>query len=245
LAGESIVQGGKITLRALRHVYDYMGMTLFLSAAWFLAGLIPAWFLYTVKVELSSILTDAVFIVLASLVLGPTSAATYQMASWMVRGEYVLVRDYFRAYRRHFKRAVGLAAVLLLILEIISFYLRFFLFGPIPWLQYFAVMWVYFLIAWALMSQYASAALVRRERTVWQTLKVAALLALDNIVASLVVLLAGGVLVVLSVWLAVLLVLFLGGTLAFLHCTAYEVLVAKYGGSDGPMGESERETIDG
>ncbi len=144
------------------------------------------------------------------------------MASWMVRGEYVLIRDYFRAYRRHFKRAVGLAAVLLLILEIISFYLRFFLFGPIPWLQYFAVMWVYFLIAWALMSQYAYAALVRRERTVWQTLKVAALLALDNIVASLVVLLAGGVLVVLSVWLAVLLVLFLGGTLAFLHCTAYE-----------------------
>ena len=238
MAGESLVQGGKITARAFRHVYDYLGMTMLMSAVWFLIGLLPAWLAFLVMMQVPAINSFLIFAVLTAVILGPLTAASYHMASLMVRGEYVAVRDFFKAIFTHFKRAVGLTAILLVILAILLVDMVFFLSSQIAWMQYLSVLWVYFLLFWALVTQYAYVVLVRQGRTVWQSLKVAGLMALDNIVASLIVVIASALVVFVSFWMRVPLMLFLGGTLAFLHCTAFEVLIAKYGESDGA---SEKE----
>lgn len=244
LAGESIAQGGKITARAFRHVYDYLGMTMAMSAVWFLIGLLPSWLAFLVMLQVPAINSFLIFAFFAVALLGPLTAATYAMCNSMVRGEYVAVRDYFTALRAHYRRGAGLTAILLVILAILVVDLVFFMSSQVVWMQYLSVLWVYFLIFWALMTQFAFVAVVRQDQSVWKSLKVAALLALDNIVASLVVGLVGALVVVISLWMRVPLMLFLAGTLAFLHCTAFEVLVAKYGGTGGSVGPRERENND-
>lgn len=235
MAGESIAQGGRIAARAFRHVYDYLGMTMAMSSAWFLIGLLPTGLSFLVMLQVPAINSFLIFALFAVALLGPLTAAMYKLTSSVVQGDYVAFRDFFTAFRRHYKRAAGLAAALLALLAILVIDLQFFMSSKIPWMQYLSVLWIYFIIFWALMAQFAYAVLVRQERSVLQTLKVSALLALDNIVASLIVAIVGALVVAISFWMRVPLMLFLGGTLAFLHCTAFDVLVQKYGGSAEPQ----------
>ena len=62
----------------------------------------------------------------------------------------------------------------------------------------------------------------------WETMKVAALLALDNIVASLMVAVTGAIVIAVCLWMGFRFCSFLRGRLAFLHCTAFEIIVGKY-----------------
>ena len=57
---------------------------------------------------------------------------------------------------------------------------------------------MYFIAFWVLVTQYAYAVLVRQDRKVWDVIKVAALLALDNVVASLIVAFASVLVVAIS-----------------------------------------------
>lgn len=241
MAGESIAQGADIVKRSLRSVYDYMGMTMALSAIWFLIAFMPTALTFLVMLQVPAINSFVLFALAASLLLGPFTAATYGMASAMVRGEYVEIRDFLRKLRAHYKRAVQVTAALLLILAILVIDLIFFMNSGTAWMQYLSILWVYFIAFWVLVAQYAYAVLVRQDRKALDVIKVAALLALDNVVASLIVAVASVLVVVISLWLGVPLLLFLAGTLAFLHCTAFEIVVAKYDRSSGPDGPNERE----
>jgi Predicted integral membrane protein len=247
LAGESIAQGADIVKRSFRNVYDYLGMTMVMSAAWFLIGFFPSALTFLVMIQVPAINSFLIFAVVSSLLLGPVTAATYSLASAMVQGEYVTLRDYWARFVKHYKRSVGLTAAMLGVLAILVVDLIFFMNSQVAWMQYLSVLWVYFLIFWALMAQYVYVALVRQDRKVWEAMKVAALLALDNIVASLMVAITGALVIAVSVWMRVPLLLFLAGTLAFLHCTAFEIIVGKYRDKSEPAGsgEGEREKTDG
>lgn len=244
MAGESLAQGADIVKRSFKSVYDFMGMTMFLSAVWFLIGFMPTALTFLVMVQVPAINSFLLFALAASLILGPLTAATYSMTSSMVQGQHVEIRDYWSKLRTHYKRSALVTAALLVILAILVIDLIFFMNSGNQWLQYLSVLWVYFIAFWVLVTQYAYAVLVRQDRKVWDVIKVAALLALDNVVASLIVAFASVLVVAISLWMRVPLLLFLAGTLAFLHCTAFEIVVAKYDRNSEPGGSSEREKND-
>lgn len=244
MAGESIAQGANIVKRSFRSVYDYLGMTMVISSIWFLIGFMPAALTFLVLVQVPAINSFILFVLASSLLLGPFTAATYSMASSMIQGEQVEIRDYLPKLRMHYKRSAQVTAAMLGILAILVVDLVFFMNSGNAWMQYLSVLWVYFIVFWGLVAQYAYAVLVRQDRRVWDVIKVSALLALDNVVASLIVGVTSALVIVICLWMRVPLLLFLAGTLAFLHCTAFEAVVAKYGQSSGPVGPSEREKID-
>lgn len=244
MAGESIAQGANIIKRSFRSVYDYLGMTMVMSSIWFLIALMPTALTFLVMVQVPAINSFLLFALVSSLLLGPVTAATYGMASAMVQGEYVQVRDYISRLRMYYKRSAQVTAAMLGVLAILVIDLVFFMHSGVAWMQYLSVLWVYFIVFWALVAQYVYVVLVRQDRKAWDVIKVSALLALDNVVASLIVALASALVVVVSLWMRVPLLLFLAGTLAFLHCTAFETVVAKYSGNSGPDGPSEREKSD-
>lgn len=245
LAGESIAQGADIVKRSFRNVYDYLGMTMAMSAIWFLVGFFPSALTFLVLIEVPAINSFFIFVLVSALSLGPITAATYSMVSAMVQSEYVTLREYWTRLRKYYKRAAGLTAAMLGVLAVLVVDLVFFMNSPVTWMQYLSVLWVYFLIFWALAAQYVYVVLVRQDRKVWETMKVAALLALDNIVASLMVAVTGAIVIAICLWMRVPLLLFLAGTLAFLHCTAFETIIGKYRGESESAELGEREKTDG
>lgn len=243
LAGESVRQGWRIISRGFRGAYDYMGMNMVLSSLWFFIGLAPAGLAFLVMLQLPSVASALIFGLVCTFILGPVTAGVYSMSTSMLLGEHVLIREFFRHLRDHYRRSAWATAALLIILAILLVDLAFFLRSETAWLQVLSIIWVYFLAFWALAAQCVYPLVVRKKRRTLETLKMAALLVLDNLVATLLLGLAGLVVTALCVLLQVPVVLFFAGTLSFLHVAALDELLLKYGQSDGGPSTSEGEAL--
>lgn len=241
MAGESISQGGRIIGRSFKLMYEYLGMTMVISAFWFILALIPTGATFLTMAALPGPPSFLIFAVVCIFLFGPVTAATYSMTHSMVQREGVGVLDFFRRLRQFYFRSVKLTIAMGAILGILLVDLRFFLGSGVTWMEYLSILWLYLILFWLLMAQYVFPVTVKQERKLLDTLKVAALLALDNVVVSLMLLIVGVALIFVSIWLQVPLLLFMAGTLGFLHCAGMDEILGKYGRSQGGADEAADE----
>lgn len=200
-----------------------------LSFFWYVLAFIPARLVYAVVEELPAINTYLIFCLVVVFLSGPFTAAVYSMVHSMLQGETVAPLEYFTRFRKHYRTSVKLTLALVIIFVILRVDLQFFLTNDIPWMQYVSVVWIYLTLFWLLMIQYVYPVMVRKERSLLDTLKVSALLALDNIVVSLMVFVTGLLVLFLCILTQIPALLFMAGTLSFLHVTALNTIITKYG----------------
>lgn len=244
MAGESLAQGKRIFSRTFRGTYEYLGMIMVLSAVWFFFALAPAGWTLMVMVQVPSVATIVIFMLVVTFLSGPVSAAVSSMTTSLVQKEMILAREIFQRFAKYYLPAAKTTALMTILLGILVVDLIFFITREVAWMQFVGVIWVYFIIFWLLMGQYIFPLIVRREPKTWETLKLAALLALDNLVATFVAALIGLLVTVLSGVLQVPILLFFGGILAFLHSVTLDEVIDKYGRSQESADEIEGEKAD-
>ena len=228
MAGESISQGWGIVSRGFRKAYDYFGTVMIISTIWFFLGLFPTWLSFLVFVQVPAINSLGIFLVCAFFLLGPLTAAVYSITDVLFRGDEVHYKEYFTHLKKHYKRSVRVTAAMGILLAILVVDLLYFLQLQFGFLQLVSVLWMYLILFWLMMMQYVYPLLVRREVGTWEILKMGALLAMDNIVATLIVGLFSVIVVVASYYLRVPLMLLMVGVIAFLHNAALDELLRKY-----------------
>lgn len=204
----------------------------------------PAGLTLMVFVQVPRVVSFLIFGALCVGALGPLAAAVYSFNMEIVKGEEVRVREFFSHIRPHYKKSVFVSAVMGIVLGVLVIDLLFFLRAGTGWMQFLSVMWVYIILFWVLTAQFVFPVVVTRNPSVFQTIKMAALMALDNLVASFTVALAGVLVLAISIFLRVPLMLFLMGTWSFLHLYAYDELIQRYTRNGETHSPLEGELID-
>ncbi len=242
MAGESVSQGWRIVARGFGGAYDYAGSTMVVSTLWFFLGLFPALLAFLVLVQVPAINSILIFGAICVVLLGPLTAAVYSVCDEILRGEEVKYREYFSHLARHYKKAALVTAVMGVILGILVIDVLFFLQLGNRIMQFVGVIWMYLILFWLMMLQYVYSLIVRKGPSVWETLKMSALLALDNVVATFVVLFFVLLTAVASYFLRVPMMLFMIGTIGFIHAAAYSELIRKYDRSNRELESPVKES---
>lgn len=226
--GEALAQGWRAVTRGMRGAYDYAGTNMILSSIWFFLGFFPTMLTFLVFVQVPALNSLLIFGIVAATLLGPLTAGVYSVCDALLQGEEVTIREYFSHFRRHYTRALASSAAMGAILAVLVLDVLFF--GQLGTRlgQVISVFWMYLIFVWCLTIQFVFPLIVRRDLTVWQTLKTAVLISLDNTVSTLLITLVAAVVAAVSYFLRFPLMLFMAGTLGFLHCAALDELLLKY-----------------
>lgn len=242
MTGVSLAQGWRIIARGFRAVYDYAGTVMLISTFWAFLGFFPTMLAFLVLVQVPHLMSILIFGLLAVTLLGPMTAGVYSVADAILQGDEVLVRDYWGHFTRHYKRAAVVTAVIMIILGILAIDVLFFWLAGTTLTRMVSAFFAYLILFWFMAAQFVFPLIVRRSPRLLETLKMAALLALDNIVVSLMVVLAGAVVVAISSFLRVPIMLFMAGTLGFLQTAALDELLRKYSKSRTDSDGAEKES---
>ncbi len=228
MAGQSISKSWQIIRKGFRYSYDYLGMVIASSALWFVTGFFPILIVTSFNKYIQSPIAYGVAVLVTLIVLGPSTAAVHGIAAAILDNEDTRVREFFKFFRKYFWRSTALMLLNVLILLILASDLIFTLNNPNRFIQMLSGIWVYFFIFWALMSNYIFPFVVNQDVGVLLTMKRSALLALDNLVVTIILSLAVLIVVVLSVVLAAPVLLLMLGIIAFLQNVGYRELMQKY-----------------
>ena len=228
MTGESLAQGWRAVARGFQGLYDYIGTTMVVSALWFLIGFTPTALSFLVFLQVPAVNSFLIFAACWVALLGPATAAVYSAMHELLDGEMIRLRDMAAHFAKHYKRAAALSAVMGAVLGVLVVDVIFFTQLQTGWSRYVAIIWGYFILFWALTAQYVFPFLITRDVSVWQVVKMAALMAADNVVATLVVAFFTLLVLAASVFLRVPVMLFMIGTFAFLHVSAFRELIKKY-----------------
>ncbi len=240
ILGESLARAGKALARGFRLSYDYLGMVLVGSSLYFVVGLAPAIVTLTAALQVPSLLTLLPFLGTVVFLTLPGFTALLAVSRQLVEGEDVpALRGLWRAFRTHFVKAAGLAGAECLILLILVADLLFFLQAGSPVVRALAGMWVWLLIFALTVTIWAPAVMVWLGKGVWYALRQSALIVLDNLVVTWIVVAVLAVLGIVSTVLGAPLLLLFGGMSAFLVTAAMEAILDRYRSlqADGKAGE--------
>jgi len=244
VAGESLRLGWQAVAKGFRGMYDHLGTTMVLSSAWFLLGFFPAGLTFLVLLQAPALNSLLIFGVVWAALFGPMTAAVYSAAMDLLEGGFFRLRDTFGHFRKHYKRAAGLSAVMGAILAVLVVDVLFFARVTAGWTQLIVIgIWGYFILMWAMTAIYVFPFAVRRDVSIWRILKMSVLMALDNAVATFVVGFFTLASLAVCVFLRAPVMLFMIGIFAFLHCAAFSELIKKYRRSAEGAEEQEKESV--
>lgn len=227
-AGESVRRAGRALARGFRLSYDYLGMVLAGSTIWFLIGLVPAVVGVSAAVRLPSLVTAGMAGIILVLLTFPAFTSVVAVNRRIVHGEEVALADFWREFVAHFRRSAGLGAIALGVPAILVVDLAYFVQAPWTPLRLLAGAWVWFVVYAIAVLVMAPAVLVNLERSAWQVWKQTALVVLDNLAVTVLVMLVLLALAVVSVVLAAPLMLLLGGMAGMILAASAEEILQRY-----------------
>ncbi|MBI4558625.1 MAG: hypothetical protein HY706_13680 [Candidatus Hydrogenedentes bacterium] len=216
--------------------YDHLGKLMLANLVWALALAIPG------SVALASLVSGVPGVQLliglplgiftVGIVLPITTAGLAHMAKILIETRDGAVRDLFTGMRLYWRRAAGLGLLGLLtaacLLTSTWFYLAK-LGGPIAWLGYILsalALWVLLFVL--LMGLFLLPCLVQKRAGIVETIRVTALLVLDNPLYSLGLAIQCVALTALTMVLLPLFFFFYGSAATVTVSSAYEMLSRKY-----------------
>ncbi len=237
---DALARSWRVLRDGFRQVNDRLGILIVFSAFWYVIGFLPAFFFFNVVLTLEKPNIPAYLMIIGwtLLVLGPATASVYELTWRMLQRDDPTFVDFFRAFRQHYRRGVAITAVALAILVVLVIDIIFFYNLRLTWLRLLVIPWSYFILFWAMAANYLFPLLVQQGVGLRKLLQRSALLALDNALVSLML-----VVLVVLFWLVGMflqhlpLLLFFMGTVAMLHNVALEILLEKY--RDRPAPEAE------
>jgi uncharacterized membrane protein YesL len=207
-------------------LYDHMGIAMFFSLLWLFMGVAPLFLVYPLLVE-AWLLGGLVLVLVSALLFVPTTCAVWEMCRRLRDRQDAGGRAFFRAFGAYYKRAfvIGLADGFLFLVLAADLYFAFKTGNK--FFQFMGGIWIWFGVFLVLMQIYLFPLLVDGN-SVKKTFKKAALLVLDNLGNSLLILLETVAVLFLSLLLPPLLVLFFPVMVGFLHTEAYRIIMTKY-----------------
>lgn len=237
---------GRSIVQAFKLFYEYLFLSVLISAFWYGFAFLPVTFLFHWAVAILMRSQDnpalyagflvAVLITFLAIILwaAPVTASAYAAVYSLITREGFYIRDLFLGIKRYFKKAAGTAAIALVVMVILIANIWFYANRTNSFLQWLTILFWYLLAFGFMALQYLFPFIVQQEVGVLKTLQRAVLVAMDNVIVSLL-LLAMGVLLTYFSWRPVvpLMVLYMGLT-AGMHNYALIEILKKY--DDPPPG---------
>lgn len=237
MAGESLRSSGRIFVTAMRGAYEHLGMVLFCSFVWFALAFMPTTFSISFARQVPCILTFLVVFLVAVFLASPVMTAVCSVARSLMDGDEPGVGEFWRRLGVHYWLTVKTSASMLIVLVVLIVDIVFFLSSSKRIVQWIAVPWLYLLLFWLLIATYVFPLIAHERVGLLKLLKRAALLALDNLVITIIVLLEAALIAVVCWLLLFPVIVLLGGTLGLLLVTALAEVLRKY--EKGPHGAPE------
>ncbi|HET7559958.1 MAG TPA: DUF624 domain-containing protein [Limnochordia bacterium] len=233
MAGESVRKGWRIVVDGFHLGNDSIPAVMWASVLWFIVGAAPTLFwglTWAGTVQSPSRLLAAFLLMLtAALLLSPATVAAHALMLMVRRREPTGFRAFFTAFAHHYRRAAGVGLAMSVIGVVVLSDITFFYQSSHVVLRLLSIVWLYFVLFWLLMMNYAPAMVVWQPQTdVLTLLKRSALLVLDNLVVTLVISAAALTYLAGSVLLRVPFFLIFMGAVAALETAAVERLLSRY-----------------
>jgi uncharacterized membrane protein YesL len=234
MAGEFLSQNRAVLRQAFRSSYQQFGLTVTLSAIWFLFAAIPTlYMLYFVLVvmaggKLTIFLPLILLWVTATFLYGPVTAMVFSVARDMIDGSEVTLRSLWQGFTQHYKTAAKVTGAMALIIIILAVDVIVYLQSPSTLRVFLTVFLLYLMVFWCLMSAYIYPLIVHKYKSVLQTLKQAALLMLDNVLITLTVALEVLIIGFACIFFILPVPAFLGCIIALMHTAAFKTILMKY-----------------
>ncbi|MCP4641466.1 MAG: hypothetical protein GY851_13575 [bacterium] len=216
--------------------YDHLGKLILASLIWSLPLVIPAFIAFgafqTRDVATQVVLGAPALVIALGLVLPVVTAGLCHMAKVLIEERDGSVGDMFRGMATYWRRAMGLGMLYLIVTACFGTSVWFYavkLRESVPWLGYgISALALWALLFAGLTSVMALPTLVQKKDGVLKTVKLTALLVLDNpfLMCGIVLQLIGVTIVV--VVLTPLVMFLYGALVCVLVSSIYELLARKY-----------------
>lgn len=216
----------RMFVQALKASYDHLGKVMLYNLLWFGLGFAPI--LIMTYVPLNSDLFFAICFIGTFITLGGATAAIHHIMGLIVAGEYVAFQDFWHGFKKFFVRGSILIFLAILGFTILVFNIWFSGNYPSTLFMILVGFWVWGIVYWYSMLQFVFPFMTQQDIGVFKTLKRAALITLDNPLASGFLLIISVVVLVLSTLLAAPLLIFTASFLALLQNYFYNEMMLKY-----------------
>jgi uncharacterized membrane protein YesL len=216
----------RLFVQALKTSYDHIGKVMLFNLIWFAMGFAPI--LVMTYLPVNSDIFFAACLITTFITLGGATAAIHYVMSRIISGEDTSVRDFWNGFKQFFARGGVILFLAILGFTILVFNIWFSGNYPNTVFLILAGFWVWGIIYWYAMLQFVFPFLTQQNVGVFLSLKRAALITLDNPLASGILLVLGLVVIVLSAVLAAPILIFTASFLALLQNYFYNELMLKY-----------------
>ncbi len=213
-------------VQALKTSYDHIGKVMLFNLIWFAMGFAPILIMTYLPVE--SNIVFVLSMVATFITLGGATGAIHYLMNLIIAGEDTSVRDFWVGFKRFFARGSLILFLAILGFTILIFNIWFSGNYPNTVFLILAGFWVWGIVYWYSMLQFVFPFLTQQDIGVFLSLKRAALITLDNPLASIILLVLGLIVIVLSALLAAPILIFTASFLALLQNYFYNELMLKY-----------------
>lgn len=228
--GEFVARKVNVAWPALKEagvkLYDHLGIAMAFSLLWLFIGVAPCFLVYPLLIE-QWLFGGVLLVLVAALVFAPATCATWEVCRRLLDREEAGVGAFFRSFGKYYRRAFFLGLVDGFLFLVLAADLYFAFKTGNKFFQLMGGIWIWFGAFLVLMQIYLFPLLVHGNN-VKKAFKKAALLVLDNLGNSLLIILETLAILLLCLLLPPLLVLFFPVMIGFLHVTAYRIVMSKY-----------------
>lgn len=228
-------QSWQMFVRALKLSYEYIGNVMLTNLVWFIAGFAP--FLAFTYLPIQSDVFFVFVTISTFITLGGATAAVHYRMNRVIGREETPLNDLWKGFKLFVVRGTIALIVAVLGFLILVFNIWFSQNYPTTLFLILSGLWIWGIIYWLSVQQFIFSFLVNQNIGVFLAIKRAALLTLDNPLASAILLVFSAVVVALSVLLAAPVLIFVASFLALLQNCFYHELMTKYEVAD--QGDSE------
>jgi uncharacterized membrane protein YesL len=242
-----------VTFRAIVSFYNELFLMISASLLWWVTGgvfiglaLALGWSALSLAAAESLPLLDAGnpfwLMPLLAIPAGPATAALANMARPVARDLHSDRSMFWEGFRLYWKRALALSAISMVVLALLLLNLLFYISRSNTFVQAFSLFWAYLIVFWLGVCFYTYPVLIGlKEPSVWATLRTAVALTFANPFFSLILVVVGVALTVLSVVLAILLLLAWPAVIILMGEHGLKLFVERVRGPDAPDDKFSRE----
>ncbi len=220
-----------IIWRGIVDVYGELFPMVGMNLLWLIISIpiVGALTLILALVRIPPEISFAVAMLFAMIAPSPASVGIHNYANQLAKEERVEFELFWTGLKTLGLRSLGLLAISAVITILLGVNLAFYLNSSVRVLQYVAILWFYVLILWFTMLLYMNPLLVEQHTKSYKLiLRNAFVLAIDNIVPSLLLLIVLVVVSVISIGVTLLVALVSGALVADVQTRAVLAYLEKY-----------------
>jgi uncharacterized membrane protein YesL len=220
-----------ILWKSVVNVYDDLFPMVGMNLLWLVISIPIALVIWGVfiLVHVPGDLAVLLAMLVAVLAPSPASVGIHNYANLLVKEERVEFELFWTGLRTYWRRSLALLAIAVVVAAVLGVNIVFYFLTESTILRVFAILWVYAMALWFIMVLYMNPLLIEQEnKSIKLILRNAFVLALDNLIPSLVLLIVLVLVSVLSIGIALLVALLAASFAATVETRAVLTYLEKY-----------------